>query len=189
MLPGESVELELEGETIHHYEPATRPDRGHHSTTEYCYWVLKPGQEYTGFTVETSDCELEGGLWTITAEEGAADVGEQCLEFVRYCMEVDGDGDHEEEEEEEEEEEDHDWWWFGSEGPGRKNRDNEDQDNEDQDNEDQDNEDQDNEDGDGDHEDGDGDHSALTLKVRVRIFEGSDENNDEEENNDDEQLP
>ena len=185
MLPGESVELELEGETIHHYEPATRPDRGHHSTTEYCYWVLKPGQEYTGFTVETSDCELEGGLWTITAEEGAADVGEQCLEFVRYCMEGEG-GDHEEEEEEEEEEEDHDWWWFGSEGPGRKNRD---RDNEDQDNEDQDNEDQDNEDGDGDHEDGDGDHSALTLKVRVRIFEGSDENNDEEENNDDEQLP
>merc|ERR1712228_195460 len=136
---------------------------------------MGPGQEYTGFTVETSDCELEGGLWTITAEEGAADVGEQCLEFVRYCMEGEG-GDHEEEEEEEE---DHDWWWFGSEGPGRKNRDNEDQDNEDQDNED----------GDGDHEDGDGDHSALTLKVRVRIFEGSDENNDEEENNDDEQLP
>jgi len=57
LLPGESVELELAGETMHHYEPARRPDRGGHSTTEYCYWVLKPGQEYTGFTVETSDCE------------------------------------------------------------------------------------------------------------------------------------
>merc|ERR1739844_841591 len=128
----------------------------HHTTTEYCYWVLKPGQQYTGFTVETSDCEMEGGLWTITAEEGAVDVGEQCLEFARYCMsgedEADegGDGDYEDEDEEE----DHDWWWFGSQNPG----------------------DGDNE----DHNDGDGDHSALTLTVRVRIFEGSDGNNDDD---------
>ena len=178
-MAGESVELELAGETIHHHETSWW---GGHTTTEYCYWVLKPGQEYTGFTVETSDCEMEGGLWTITAEENAVDVGEQCLQFVRYCMSGEdkadegGDGDYEDEDEEE----DHDWWWFGSQNPG-------DGDNEDHDNEDQDNGDQDNEDGDGDHEDGDGDHndedgdhSALTLMVRVRIFEGSDGNNDDD---------
>ena len=44
-------------------------------------------------------------MWTITADEGAADVGEQYLEFVRYCMEGGEDDDHEDHEEEEEEEE------------------------------------------------------------------------------------
>ena len=121
LLPGESVEVELAGETIHHYEPTWWGGETH-STTEYCYWTLKPGQAYTGFTVEMPECEMEGGLWTITAEEGAVDVGEQCLEFVRYCMSGDDegeggdgeDGDHEEDEEDEDE--DHDWWW--AQGPG-----------------------------------------------------------------------
>ena len=121
LMQGESLELELKGETIHHYMEPTWWGGKKHRTTEYCYWVLKPGQEYTGFTVETSDCEMKGGLWHITALEDAVDVGEQCLQFVRYCMNgEDKDGKDEKENEEEEEEDDNepDWWPFGIEAPG-----------------------------------------------------------------------
>jgi len=122
LMPGKQVELELQGE----WKVTHSTHWWGKSTYQWCYWVLKPGQAYQGFTVEQGDCERAGGLWNILAEEGAVDSGHQYLEFVKYCSEEGGDDheggdeDHDEDEDEDEDDDwrDKDWWWMQSGEPG-----------------------------------------------------------------------